>query len=477
MGYSTYVENIQNYFRNVTHNSVGVEREFLECIATGEVGRAIGLMDGNDTDVENALTEYYPQKHKVMSRRDKHPKGKDVYYVCKLPRARQRYINEIELFFLLGNPIKWSKIDGSDAAFNLFKDFLRETRFDSTMRSVKRIAGSETEAAKLYHLYRDENNNAQISVVTLARSKGYRLRTMFDQYGNLVAFAYGYVLREKGKGVMHWDIQTAQNLIYCSKGATAWDVEILPNPTGKINILYYRQPKAWDGVEPRLEREEMLDSKIGDANNYFADPTLVATADAISSIADTNTTGKLIQITGTNSDVRYLNPPQSSELRTQEKQDLRDSILFDTFTPDFSFEALKGLGTLSGKAIKNAMSLAYIKRANRIEMYGEVVDREKNVIIACLKFLHPEMTAEFDKLKVSFEFSEPFDEDIQSGWSAISQLYSSGLISLETAISELGVTDAPKQELKRIQSEKGAQAKSEEEKPQEIDKNETKTNE
>ncbi len=120
------------------------------------------------------------------------------------------------------------------------------------------------------------------------------------------------------------------------------------------------------------------------------------------------------------------------------------------------------------------MSLAYIKRANRIEMYGEVVDREKNVIIACLKFLHPEMTAEFDKLKVSFEFSEPFDEDIQSGWSAISQLYSSGLISLETAISELGVTDAPKQELKRIQSEKGAQAKSEE-KPQEI-KNETETN-
>ena len=44
-----------------------------------------------------------------------------------------------------------------------------------------------------------------------------------------------------------------------------------------IRDRYYSQPKAWDGAEPRLKREEILDSKVGDTNNYFADPIAVVT--------------------------------------------------------------------------------------------------------------------------------------------------------------------------------------------------------
>ena len=64
------------------------------------------------------------------------------------------------------------------------------------MRKAKRIAGAETECAKLYHIYRDENFQPQVKVVVICKSKGYTLRPLFDLYENLIAFGYGYYLKE-----------------------------------------------------------------------------------------------------------------------------------------------------------------------------------------------------------------------------------------------------------------------------------------
>lgn len=448
---TNYLQQILTYFRNLALNAAGAERDLLQYIQDGDISSAIDLMQDKDKEVDNALNEYNPQTHDVMRRPNKFRKGGDAYISEKLPRTRQRYINEVELFFLLGNPILWKKEDGDDDAFKLFTDFLKAQRFDANMRKAKRLAGAETQSAKLYHIFRDERTNEmQVRTVVLARQTGYRLRPLFDQYGNLMAMAYGYTLTERGKSVQHWDIQTPDFLFYCKKSSIGWDVRTFKNPTNKINIIYYAQPKAWDGAEPRLKREEMLDSKVADTNNYFADPIASATADVIQAMADPNQIGKLIQLTGANSKFEYINPPQNSATRDAEKQDLNDSILFDTMTPDFSFDKIKGMGTLSGDAIKNAMILGYIKRDNRKEVYEELVDRDKNVVIAILKYLYPNMAEKLDKLVVSFEFSEPFAQDKQKNWQAISQLYQAGVCSLESAVTMLALTDAPEDEIAKI---------------------------
>lgn len=386
-----------------------------------------------------------------MNRPNKSRKNAKEYETEKLPRSRQRYINEVELFFLLGSPIKWELTEGDEEAYSLFTEFLQEQRFDSLMRKAKRLAGAETESAKLYHIYRNDNTNERaVKALVLARSTGYKLRPLFDQYGNLSAFAYGYKLKEQGKTILHWDIQTADSLYYCKKGAIGWEVEQFPNPTGKINIVYYRQSKAWSGVERRLNREEMLDSKVGDTNNYFADPIAVATGDVIDSMTDPNRPGKLIQVIGHESKFEYLNPPQTSETRREEKSDLEKSILFDTFTPDLSFDNLKGLGTLSGSAIKNAMILGFIKRDNLKEIYEEMLDREKNIIIGILKYLYPNKAVAFDEMKIKHEFTEPFAVDRQSDINQITQLYQVGLLSRESAISNIGIVDNASEEAQRI---------------------------
>lgn len=450
---TNYLQQILTYFRNMALNAAGADRDLLQYIQDGDIASAISLMQDKDAEVDLALDEYNPQTHDVMKRPNKYRKNDSPYISEKLPRTRQRYINEVELFFLLGNPILWKKEDGDDEAFKLFTDFLKAQRFNANMRKAKRLAGAETQSAKLYHIFREERTNEiQVKTVVLARQTGYRLRPLFDQYGNLRACAYGYTLTERGRNVQHWDIQTPDFLFYCKKAAIGWDVQTFENPTKKINLIYYSQPKAWDGAEPRLKREEMLDSKVADTNNYFADPIASATADVIQSMADPNQIGKLIQLTGAQSRFEYINPPQNSATRDAEKQDLNDSILFDTMTPDFSFEKIKGMGTLSGDAIKNAMILGYIKRDNRKEVYEELVDREKNIVIAILKYLHPNMAERLDNLIISFDFAEPFAEDKQKSWDAIASLYQAGVCSLENAVAMLALTDAPEEEIERIKA-------------------------
>lgn len=447
-----YLQQIITYFRNLVLNSSGVERDLYQLIQDGDISTAISLMQNRDREVDTAISEYNPQTHDVMNRPNKYREGESPYITEKLPRSRQRYINEVELFFLLGNNIKWKKNAGDDEAFALFTDFLKAQRFDSNMRKAKRLSGAETESAKLYHIYRNDANDTFVKTVILARSEGYQLRPLFDQYKNMTAFAYGYKLKENNKNVQHWDIQTPKFLFFCKKSNLGWDIETFKNPTGKINVLYYRQDKAWDGSEQRMKREEHLDSRIGDTNNYFSDPIAAATADVIDNMADPNKPGKLIQLTGDKSRFEYVNPPQSSETQKAEKADLNDSILFDTFTPDFSFEKIKGLGTLSGDAIKRAMILGYIKRDNRKEIYDELVDREKNVIIAILQYLHPDKAGALSALDIEHEFSEPFTQDKETTWASIGKLYSDGICSLEQAVTMLALTDAPEEEIERIKA-------------------------
>ena len=448
---TNYLQQVLSLFKNMVLNATGAERDLYKLLEDKDVDRAIGLMQDRDKDVDEALAEYNPQKHKIMERQNKPRKNERPYITEKLPRTRQRYINETELFFLFGNSINWTMKSGDSDTFRVFQQFLAENYFDSRMRTAKRLAGAETESAKLYNIYTDEKDKQiKVNVAVLARSTGYKLRPMFDQFGRLIAFGYGYEQKQNGKTVVHWDIQTPDFLFYCQKGAVGWEVDMRENPTGKINVIYYRQTKAWEGAEPRIEREEKLDSVIGDTNNYFASPIAAATADVVEMMKDPESVGSLIKMTGDGSRFEYINPPQSSQLQSAEKDQLEKSILFDTFTPDFSFEALRGMGTLSGAAIRNSMILGYIKRARNIEVYDELVEREKNLILAILKYQRPELRAKLDELEIGYEFAEPFPDDVDTRWQRISNLYGAGLVSLETAVGMLNLTDDPDAEIDKL---------------------------
>ena len=206
-----FIDRLFTYFQNKTLNALGVERDLMDLIKAKDISQAMSLMEDHDPEAVKAICEYNPELHAIMKRQDKTRKGQRDYRTEKLPRTRQRYINEVELFFLLGNPIKWKSSDesGDADAFAAYKQFLRDLRFDSNMRQAKRLAGAETQSAKLYHIYRNEITGLpEVKVVVLSKSKGHTLRPMFDQYGNLLAFGYGYYLKEGTGTIEHFDIHT-----------------------------------------------------------------------------------------------------------------------------------------------------------------------------------------------------------------------------------------------------------------------------
>ena len=449
---------IVDIFRGQSMNDSTKSKDLITLIKEKDISQAMELFQNRDLEVLEAIKEYDPALHDVMSRPNKLRKGKEPYVTEKLPRRWQAYINEVALFFLLGQPIKWSKNnpDIQDDAFDAYIQFLKDTRFDTTMRQAKRLAGSETESAKLYHIYRnEETGKAEVKVVLLAKSLGYTLRPLFDQYGTMLAFGYGYYLKEGVNTVEHFDIQTPKVIYRCRKATVGWEVVPVINPTGKINVIYYQQEKEWEGAQPRIKRDEYVDSKSADTVNYFSDPKAKVSADVLESLSDPDNVGEVIRFFGPDSLFEYVTPPDSVELKKFEKEILKESILNDTFTFNFSPENTKGLGTLTGEALKRAMAPSYIKRDNRKEIYEIAVDREKNLILAIMKNVtHISLREKLDALQIDFEFSEPFQEDTDKRWSAIGKLRSDGIASIETAVKLLGLVDNPSDEIKSILEEK-----------------------
>lgn len=443
------VEDIENHFRNKILNILGVERNIHTLLEDKDVSRAIDMMQDRDEEVDNALSEYNPQQHKVMFRPNKERDNDDPYITEKLPRSLQSYINEIELFFLLGRPIIWKKKSGEDEGFSLYADFWKNNRMNAKMRKAKRFAGAETESAIVFHLYQEDGEMKVIPFVA-ARHTGYRLRPLFDQYGQLKAFAIGYRLKEGKTNVEHYDVFTPEVLYYCKKSQIGWEVESYNNPIGKIPAIYLQQRKPWFGVERRLDRIEMIDSQAADTNNYFADPIAAATADVVQNMASPDKPGRLIQLTGKESSFSYVVPPQASQSRIEEKTELKETVLFDTLTPNFDIEKMKGFGTLTGAAIKNTFAIGYIKRDNLLEDYDEYADRLQSVIKAILKVQNPTKEKMIDDTIIEHEYADPFSSDEQERWTKIQSLYGSGLCSLETAISEIGLVDDPEDEFNRI---------------------------
>ena len=454
---------IFNTISNAIKNGLGIDRDIYQLIYDKDIDKVKSLLQNRDNEVLDALKEYNPEDHEVMNRPNKKRKGKDPYITQKLPRSWQRYINEISLFFLLSKPIVWRNAsedkEETEEAFNAFKEFLKETRFDTTMRQAKRLAGAETESAKIYHIYQDEGK-PKVKVIVISKGKGYYLRPLFNQYENMLSFGYGYFLKEGGKSVEHFDILTPKGDFFCKKTAIGWEVKQVYNPIGKNRVIYYRQPKEWEGGERRIARDEWVDSKAADVNEYFADPQAAATVDVIKNLADPSDVGKMIQLSDERSRFEYIEPPTSLEMKESEKKILRESIHQDTFTPDFSFEAMIGRGDLSGEAIKRAMILGYIKRDNRLEIYDELVDREKNLILSIMENVtHIHLSDKIKKLEIEHEFAEPFDEDRTNEWASIGRAYTDGIISLDTAVKLMGVAN-PAEEINKIQE---AQAKEKEE--------------
>lgn len=451
-------------FTNYLNAVVGRNQEFEELIKAKDISRVKELFTTREALTAEAMKEYDPKQHEIMSRLDKilkNPKGerKGTLKRWKLPINYPQYINEIALVFIYGRPIKWTnQSEGTDKAFSAFQDLIKRTRFDSKVRQCKRLAGAETQSAMLFRVFRNNENKPDCQIRVLAKSKGDEIYARWDMYENLVSFAWGYYVKDSSTETSyHFDIFTPDVIYRCKRVLTGWEVVEELNPIGKIPVILFQQDKEWKGVEPLIEREEYIGSRTADTNDYFADPMFIVDTDIIKNMPDKNDENKTLISKGkddVSKAAHYLTWDSAPESKQKEIEWLQKHILTKTFTPNIDFESMKGLSNVSGKALKQMMLLADIKAQRHKEVHDELLDRTGNLVIAIIgNVLNIALRGECNNLVVGHEFQEPFGEDIKETIENIAKAKDAEMLSTEGAIELNPLVKDKEQELKRIEKE------------------------
>lgn len=455
---------ILDVFRNYLNALIGRNQEFEKLLAAKDISAVREKMTSRVNDVMEALKVYDTKEHKVNFRPDKtitDKKGNFIKFepVWKLPIPYPVFINEIALVFIYGRPVKWTQqSDDTDNAFKAYLDFIKDTHFNSKIRQCKRLAGAETESAMLFRWYRDEDNKPGCQIRVLARSKGDEIYTMFDQYEKMVAFAWGYYLKDDADGaVYHFDVFTKKGIYHCTKKALGWDVVEEPNFAGKIPVIYFRQEMECEGVEALIDREEFIASGTADTNDYFADPIAIMAQDIIKNMPEKREKGKLLVTNdkdGVEKAAKYLTWDSAPESKKQEIEWLQTQILQKSFTPNITTDSLKALSQLSAKALKTVMMLADIKAQKRKETHDEMLDRTASLITAIIgNVLDVSLADQCKSLVVGHEFQEPFGEDIADDLENVIKAVDAGILSTETGIELNPLVKDPHQEGERLKAE------------------------
>lgn len=451
-------------FRNYVNALVGKNQEFEQLLAAKDISQVREKMTSRVNEVMDALKEYITSEHQIMKREDKiitDKKGKFLRKeeVWKLPIPYPVYINEIALVFLYGRPVKWTQLsENTDNAFKAYQDFIKNTRFDSRIRQCKRLAGAETESALLFRCYTDDDGSRNCQLRVLAKSKGDEIYTRFDQYENMIAFAWGYYTKDDGEGATyHLDVFTKQTTFHCTKRALGWEVVEEINFAGKIPVIYFRQEKEWDGVERLIQREESIASRTADTNDYFSDPIAIMAQDLIKNMPEKKEAAKLLVTNdkdGVDKAAKYLTWDNAPQSKKDEIEWLHTQILQKTFTPNITTDTLKSISQLSAKALRTVMMLADIKAAKHKETHDELLDRTSSLIIAIIgNVLDANLKTECDSLIVGHEFQEPFGDDIAETLNNVIRAVDAGIMSEETGIEMNPIVKDSHRERERLKKE------------------------
>lgn len=445
----------------------------------GKIDDAKKMFQCHHAEAMQAISEFDVKQHKIKSRPDKMRVGQDDYEVCKLTRSIQKTTNNTHTFFMFGNRLSMTMANKKEDAkelepyFELFLDFLSSLYFDERMFEARQITGAETECAKLYAHYKDEDGEAHVKCIIRSNGRGDILYPMFNQYGDMIAFAFGYFLRgeEDLHSEEHFDVYTKKNIWNFKKAmseADSNDWELISKRTnefGKTPVIYYHHEVDWDGSQDNIDRLEWVKSKRGDTTDYFGDPYLKVSSSILDNrLAGAKEIGKLIEVENQDAVFEYVSPPESGDFVKNEMEELSTSINQDTLTPDWSYSHIMGLGTLSGEAMRRVNISGYVKRTQlAVGVYNELIQREINLIKAIMiKYSYIDNPAAIEaikRLKVKFKYVDPFVGGIDDNSTEIATLMGAGAMSIHAAVEANRNVEDKQAEEERIWAELERKAK------------------
>jgi len=373
-----------------------------------------------------AFKNYDPKHHKINCRTetpdrlikvptdDIDPKTNEpimankIEKVTRISLAYQKLIVKTSAAFLTngGVTLKPDKTDAKgEELFQLVQKTWKDNKLDYKNSDCAKTALSQLECAEIWYSEKvlDANKkvvDGKMKVRFYKPSDGYSLIPVWDDNMDLIAFGLQYEDSKVQKS-RYMDLYDKEKIQYYINTGSGWQAR--PDKPTVIHlykkipvILWLRDQSDWYDVQDLIDREEKVMSVYGDNNEYTGNPILFGKTDDTLSMPAKGESGKYIQGSGT-SDMKFIERNGKPEPIIFEKDFLKEHIYSLTQTPDLSFEAMQGLGDISGAALERLLISAHMKAIEGHNgWYGETIQRRLNFLVSALASITPRLESAID---------------------------------------------------------------------------------
>lgn len=401
------------------------------------------------------------RKNQVGKRKDK-VTGSELIKVNKIAIPFQRKIVQSASSFLFGSPVNIVPNEVTDISETIL-DKWKDLRLDAMMLKFVEAVKSETEATIIFYEV-DKKDGTPIKLKSrLLTSENGTYYPYFDEYGDLIAFGWEYRKIESDKEVSYLYVYTETEEFRYKKADGSWEVlEGFPkvNLFQKIPVVYLSQKSTeWEYVKDLIDRFEMTFSKFCDTNDYFADPKykikgkvakLKQDAKAIYLEMKETRDGKVFS-----GDVDIISWDRAPESLKLEFETLVLLIYFLSNTTNLTPSELKGLGAMSGTAIKLMFFGSILKAKWDEGDYSVAISRMLNVIKAgIINITNPELDSKEDTTSFDVQFTSVLPENLQEIVTTLVDANGGkAIISQRTAVEQNPMVEDKDEEVKRLDEE------------------------
>ncbi len=400
--------------------------------------------------------------------------GARIERVARIALAIQRLIRDRAVSFTFGNPVTYSSSPENEqeaAILQALKRIFYDVKISTVNRRAARNIYGATEVAEYWYPVETEEHSLygfktsmKFKVALFSPNFGDRLYPYFDENRDMIAFSREFSRKTAtAKTVTFFETYTKDWHYLWSCETTEdghkteqWEpVEGYPKPItiGKIPVVYGSQPKVeWADVENLIERLEKLLSNFADTNDYHASPKIFVEGKIVG-FARKGEAGGIIEGED-GAKAQYLSWSSAPESVRLEIDTLLKMIYTITQTPDISFDSVKGIGAVSGVALKLLFMDAHLKVQDKCEIFNEYLQRRINVLKAYLGEANKAWKEAAASLIVEPKITPYIIEDEQSKVNILTAANGNKQIASRRAtVERLGWAEDADEEVKAIEAE------------------------
>lgn len=316
--------------------------------------------------------------------------------VNRIGLALQKLIIKRAVAFLFGNPVIKNYNAKDDTDENLVKciiEYLDDNNEDMLNRMAARSVFSYKEVAEYWFVTKEEeahedygfSTNFKLKCITFSPKNGDILYPIFNEYGTLVAFSREFTIKHKDFTESYFETFTDEETIRWKSSSITnkWERfgKSETNIIKKIPIIYgYQEDGETDDVNDIISRLETLFSNLGDVNDHHTAPKIFINGRVVS-FGQKGQSNTIIQ-GEKDAKAEYLSWDHAPESFKVEVENLLKMLYTISQTPDISFDSVKGLGSISGVALKLLFMDAHLKVKDKEEIFLPFLKRRYSILKA-----------------------------------------------------------------------------------------------